>query len=151
MTFFALKTGKYAKVNLVSCQKTVKNFFWKNTHFDDVITDDVIMAFRGVKWLKMLFSDPFRPKNGQICQSKPCELSKNGQIFLWKNYHCHDVITDDVIVAFRGVNGKKCCFSTFFALKTDKYAKVNPVSCQKTVCNFFEKIPILITSSLMMS
>ena len=82
MLFFEL----FRPINVKICQskpcelsKNTLQFFWKNTHFDDVITDDVIMAFRGVKWLKMLFFDLCHPKSGQICQSKPCELSKNGQ------------------------------------------------------------------------
>ena len=76
--------------------------FRKNFHFDEIITDDVIMGLRGVKWLKMMFFDHFRPQNGQISQSKPCGWSQNGQQFFWKKKHFDDIITDDAIGVWRG-------------------------------------------------
>ena len=81
---FGTKYGQICQSKSGELSKNDHLFFWKNLHFDDVITDDVIMVFRGVKSLKMLFFNHFRAKNGQICQSKSWELSKNHQLFFWK-------------------------------------------------------------------
>ena len=116
-----------------------KSSFWWRHHW---------WCHNGFEGGKMLFFDHLRIKNGQIWQSKPWELLKNGQQLFWKNLHFDDVITDDVIMDLRGV---KCCFSIIYALKTDKYGKANLESCQRTVNNFFGKIFMLMTSSLMMS
>ena len=70
----------------------------------------------------MLLFDHFCAKNGQICQSKSGELSKNDHLFFRKNIHFDDVITDDVIIVFRGVKSMKMLFFNHFRAKTDKYA-----------------------------
>ena len=79
---FGTKYGQICQSKSGELSKNDHLFFRKNLHFDDVITDDVIMLFWGVKWLKMLFFNRFRAKNGHIWKSKPWELSKSGQFFL---------------------------------------------------------------------
>ena len=85
LLFFDHFDTKYGQICQSKSGELSKNdhlFFWKNLHFDDVITDDVILLFWGVKWLKMLFFNRFRAKNGHIWKRKPWELSKSGQLFL---------------------------------------------------------------------
>ena len=86
LLFFDHFGTKYGQICQSKSWELSKNhqLIWKNLHFDDVINDDVIMVFRGVKWLKMLFFNRFPDKNGHIWKSKPWELSKSGQLFFEK-------------------------------------------------------------------
>ena len=135
---FGTKYGQICQSKSGELSKNDHLFFWKNLRFDDVITDDVIMVFRGVKSLKMLFFNHFRSKNGQICQSKSWELSKNHQLIFRKNIHFDDVITDDVIMLFWGVNSLKMLFFNRFRAKNGHIWKSKPWELSKSGQFFFE-------------
>ena len=132
LNHFGTKNEQICQSKPWELSKNGQLFFWKNLHFDDVITDDVIMLFWGVKRLKILFFNHCGTKNGQICQSKSWELSKNHQLFFWKKFHFDDVITDDVIMLFWGVKWLKMLFFNRFRAKNGDIWKSNPWELSKS-------------------